>query len=165
MEIILSGNIKHKTSIGGQALIEGIMMRGPKGNAVSVRMPDGTIDTELEQYTPLKTKYKILGVPVIRGVAAFIESMATGYKYLMKSADKAMTEEEKEEDMSKFDRWLNDRLGEKMMAVVGAISAVLGVAVAFLIFMYLPTLLVDKFDEFVVRGADIAKFHPLLEAL
>ena len=161
----LSENVKHKTSIGGQALIEGIMMRGPKGNAISVRMPDGTIDTELEKYTPLREKYKILGVPIIRGVAGFVESMVTGYKYLMKSADKSMTEEEKEEDMSKLDKWLNDHMGEKMMAVVGGVSLVLGVAFAFLIFMYLPTLGVDLFDDYLLKNADISKFHPLLEGI
>ncbi len=155
----------HKTSIGGQALIEGIMMRGPKGNAMSVRLPDGTIETELEEYVPLKNKYKILGVPIIRGVAGFIESMVTGYKYLMKSADKTMTEEEKEEEMSKVDRWLNDHMGEKMMAVVGVISSILGVALSFVMFMYLPTLGVDLFDDYVLRGIDIQKFHPLLEGV
>ncbi|MCH5190858.1 MAG: DUF1385 domain-containing protein [Oscillospiraceae bacterium] len=161
----MSENVKHKTSIGGQALIEGIMMRGPKGNAMSVRMPDGMIDTELEQYKPLKEKYKILGVPIIRGVAGFVESMVTGYKYLMKSADKSMTEEEIEEDMTKLDKWLNDHLGEKMMAVVGVISLVFGVALAFLIFMYLPTLGVDLFDDYVLKNTDISKFHPLLEGV
>ena len=89
------GKIKY-SGVGGEALIEGIMMRGPKGNAMSVRLPDGTIETEVEPFVPLKNKYKVLGWPIIRGVAGFIESMATGYKYLMKSADKTMTEEEKE---------------------------------------------------------------------
>lgn len=161
----MSKNLKHKTSIGGQALIEGIMMRGPKGNAMSVRIPDGSIDTEVEQYVPLKSRYKILGLPIIRGIAGFIESMATGYKYLMKSADKAMTEEEKEEDLSKFDKWINDHLGEKMMTVVGFISALLGFALAFFIFMYLPTLLVDLFDTYIITNSDISKFHPVLEGV
>ena len=158
-------NQKHKTSIGGQALIEGIMMRGPKGNAMSVRLPDGTIETEVEPFVPLKNKCKILGWPIIRGVAGFIESMATGYKYLMKSADKTMTEEEKEEEMSKLDRWLTDHMGEKMMAFVGVISAILGVALAFVIFMYLPTLCVDLIDDYILRNVDILRFHPLLEGV
>ena len=158
-------NQKHKTSIGGQALIEGIMMRGPKGNSMSVRLPDGTIETEVEPFVPLKNKYKILGWPIIRGVAGFIESMATGYKYLMKSADKTMTEEEKEEEMSKLDRWLTDHMGEKMMAVVGVISAILGAGLAFVIFMYLPTLGVDLLDDYILRSVDIQRFHPLLEGV
>ena len=158
-------NLKHKTSIGGQALIEGIMMRGPKGNAMSVRLPDGKIETELESYIPLKNKNKFFGLPIVRGVVGFIESMITGYKYLMKSADKTMTEEEKEEEMSKLDRWLTDHMGEKMMAVIGVISAVLGVGIAFLIFMYLPTLGVDLFDDYIIRNADIQRFHPLFEGI
>lgn len=161
----MSEKIKHKTSVGGQALIEGIMMRGPKGNAMSVRLPDGTIETELEEYIPLKQKCKLLGVPLIRGVAAFIESMVTGYKYLMKSADKTLTEEEKEEDMSKLDKWLNDRMGEKMMAVISVISSVLGVALAFFVFMYLPTKGVDMFDDYLLKSADISKYHPLIEGI
>lgn len=158
-------NQKHKTSIGGQALIEGIMMRGPKGNAMSVRLPNGTIETELEAYVPLKNKNKILGLPIVRGVVGFIESMVTGYKYLMKSADKTMTEEEKDEEMSKLDRWITDHMGEKMMMVVSAISAVLGVGIAFVVFMYLPTLGVDLFDDYILRNTDIQKFHPLLEGI
>lgn len=158
-------NIKHKTSVGGQALIEGIVMRGPAGNAMAVRMPDGSIDVEVDHNIPITKKYKILGVPLIRGIAAYIDSMVSGYKYLMKSADKSMTEEEKEEDLSKLDRWLTDHMGPAMMAVIGVISTVLGVAIAFGIFMYLPTLLVDKFDEFVVRNSDLSKMHPLFEGI
>ncbi len=161
----MSNNIKHKTSIGGQALIEGIMMRGPKGNAMSVRMPDGTIETEVDQYIPIQKKYKVLGLPIIRGVVGFAESMITGYKYMMKSADKALTEEEKEEDMSKLDKWISEHFGEKMMTVVGVISMVLGVALAFLIFMYLPTLTVDLFDNYLLKNVDISKFHPLIEGV
>lgn len=161
----MSNNVKHKTSIGGQALIEGIMMRGPKGNAMSVRMPDGTIETEVDQYVPIQKKYKFLGLPIIRGVVGFAESMITGYKYMMKSADKALTEEEKEEDMSKLDKWISEHFGEKMMTVVGVISMVLGVALAFLIFMYLPTLTVDLFDNYLLKNADISKFHPLIEGV
>lgn len=161
----MSNKTKHKTSIGGQALIEGIMMRGPKGTAMSLRLPDGTIETEVEEYIPWKNKCKLLGLPLIRGVVGFAESMVTGYKYLMKSADKTLTEEEKEEEMSKLDKWLNDHMGEKMMAVISVISAVLGVGLSFLIFMYIPTLLVDLFDDYILRSIDVAKYHPLFEGV
>ncbi len=113
---------QHKTSIGGQALIEGIMMKGPKGTAMSVRMPDGTIDTELETANPNQKKKIIYKIPVFRGVFAFADSMISGYKYLMKSADKAMTEEQKEEDMSKLDKWLNDHMSEKAVSFITGIS-------------------------------------------
>ena len=161
----MSKNLKHKTSIGGQALIEGIMMRGPKGNAMSLRLPDGTIETEVEEYIPWKNKCKLFGLPLVRGVVGFAESMITGYKYLMKSADKTLTEEEKAEDMSKLDKWLNDHMGEKMMAVISLISAVLGVGLSFLIFMYIPTLAVDLFDDYILRSIDLAKYHPLFEGV
>ena len=157
-------NKQHKTSIGGQALIEGIMMKGPKGTAMSVRMPDGTIDTELEENNNQGKKI-IYKIPIVRGVFAFADSMITGYKYLMKSADKAMTEEEKEEDMSKLDKWLSEHMGEKMMAVVTGISSVLGVVLAMLVFLYLPIETVDLFDEFILKNADISKYHPLIEGI
>ena len=65
--------LTHKTSVGGQALIEGIMMQGPKGAAVSVRLPDGTIDTEMKQVKHVKDKIKVLGWPILRGPVAFVE--------------------------------------------------------------------------------------------
>lgn len=157
-------NKQHKTSIGGQALIEGIMMKGPKGTAMSVRMPDGTIETELEENSNQKKKI-IYKIPIVRGVFAFADSMITGYKYLMKSADKAMTEEEKEEDMSKLDKWLSEHMGEKMMTVVTGVSSVLGVVLAMLVFLYLPIEAVDLFDTYIIKTADISKFHPLIEGV
>ena len=161
----MSKNTKHKTSIGGQALIEGIMMRGPKGNAMSLRLPDGSIETEVEKNISWRNKCRLFSLPIIRGVVGFAESMVTGYKYLMKSADKTLTEEEKEEEMSKLDKWLNDHMGEKMMAVISVVSAVLGVGLSFLIFMYIPTLLVDLFDDYVLRSVDVPKYHPLFEGV
>ena len=140
----MSNKKQHKTSIGGQALIEGIMMKGPKGTAMSVRLPDGSIDTELEENSGKKNP--VMKIPVVRGVYAFADSMISGYKYLMKSADKALTEEEKEEDMSKLDKWLSEHMSENMMNVVTAISSVLGVVLAMLVFLYLPIEAVDLFD-------------------
>ncbi len=156
---------KHKTSVGGQALIEGIMMRGPAGNAMAVRMPDGSIDVEVDNNVPFVKKHKFFGIPLVRGVVTYIDSMVSGYKYLMKSADKSMTDEEKEEDMSKLDKWLTDHMGPAMMTVIGVISTVLGLLLALGIFMYLPSLLVDLFDEYAVRGEDLSKFHPLFEGI
>ena len=158
-------NTKHKTSIGGQALIEGIMMRGPKGSAMSVRLPDGTIDTEVEEYVPIGRKHKILRLPIIRGVVGFAESMITGYKYLMKSADKALTEEEKEEDMSKLDKWLSEHLSEKMTSIVTSVASILGVVIAMFIFLYIPIEAVDLLDKYVLTAVDISKYHSLLEGI
>ncbi len=160
----MSNKTKHKTSIGGQALIEGIMMKGPKGTAMSVRMPDGTIETELEE-TVVRKKSIAFKIPIVRGVFAFADSMITGYKYLMKSADKAMTEEEKEEDMSKLDKWLSEHLSDKMMTVVTGVSSIVGVLLAMLIFLYLPIEIVDLFDKFILKSVDISKYHTLFEGI
>lgn len=152
---------QHKTSVGGQALIEGIMMKGPKGTAMSVRLPSGEIETEYKEAKPWRDKCKFFGIPLVRGVVGFAESMVTGYKYLMESAEKSTQGlEDETENMSKLDRWINDHFGEKMMNAIGAISAVLGVALAFFLFMWLPTALVDW-----VTGGNLAKFHPLFEGL
>ena len=86
------GNAAFKTTVGGQALMEGVMMRGTHKIAYAVRSPEGKIVTEVE---PVK-KYAWQKIPFIRGVGSFIESMVNGYRYLMKSADIAMTEEEKQ---------------------------------------------------------------------
>ncbi len=152
----------HKTSVGGQALIEGIMMRGPKGAAMSVRLPSGEIETELKQIKPWKEKCKLFGVPIIRGVVGFVESLVTGYGFLMESAEKSTQglETPPEESMSKVDRFIEKHFGEKMMNAVGVISAVLGLGLAFFLFMWLPSFLID-----LITGNNLQKFHPLFEGI
>lgn len=145
-------NQKPKTkygSVGGQALMEGIMMNGPEGRAMALRMPDGSISVEEKNFTPLKDKNKFFGIPLIRGVVNFIEALVFGYKCLMESAEKTGLDDlgEEEEDMSKLDRWITDLFGEKMMAVVGAISMVLGLALAFALFVWMPTFLFDMLNK------------------
>ncbi len=153
---------KHKTSVGGQALIEGIMMRGPKGAAMSVRLPNGTIETEYKDVKPWREKNKFFSLPLIRGVVGFVESLVTGYGYLMESAEKSTRglENPPEEEMSKLDRWIEKHFGEKMMNAVGVISAVLGFALAFFLFMWLPSFAVDK-----LTFGKLLEFHPLFEGI
>ena len=93
---------KFKTMIGGQALIEGILMRGPKKSAIVVRSPEGLVE-KVEDIHPLKEKCALLGWPLIRGVANFASSMICGVKALTYSAD-FFPEEEGEPDA--IDRWL-----------------------------------------------------------
>ncbi len=130
-------------SVGGQALIEGIMMRGPKGLSMSLRLQDGTIETTMKKVKQLKDSFKPFGWPFIRGFIGFIESMILGYKCLMESAEKTGFDDtlNVEEHMSKFDIWLTKHFGPKMMAVIGTVAAVLGFALAFLLFFLLPTLI------------------------
>ena len=77
---------KFRTSIGGQALIEGILMRGPGKQAIVVRSPEGLVE-KVEELTLVRDKYPILGLPVIRGAVTFVDSMVKGVKALMFSAD------------------------------------------------------------------------------
>ena len=89
------------TSIGGQALIEGIMMKSPEKTAMAVRLPDGSIDISPLNHTSVRTKYKILNIPVVRGVVGFVESMIQGYKAMMISAEKSGFADLKQEKGSK----------------------------------------------------------------
>lgn len=135
-------------SYGGQALMEGIMMRGTGIAAMALRLPDGTIEVTKKHIKPLKDRFRPLGWPLIRGVAGFIESMVFGYKCLMESAEKTGFEKPgDEENMSKLDRWLTKHLGPKMMSVIGVLSAVIGFALAFGLFFFLPTALFNLMNK------------------
>ena len=151
----------HKTSVGGQALIEGVMMQGPRGMATAVRKPDGEILTEYHKISLLRNKYKFFNLPVIRGIVGFAESMIMGYKTLMYSAEVSGMEDIEQQDMSKFERWLNDKFGEKLVSVVAAIGSVLGVVLAFLLFMYLPVLVFNKANEW--SGGAITNLQGVIE--
>ena len=130
---------KFKTMIGGQALIEGIMMRGPEKQSIVVRSPEGLV-VKTEPLKLIAKKHPVLGWPLIRGVVNFGASMACGVKALMYSAE--FFPEEEEEEPSKFDQWLEKKLGsEKMEKAVISFSLVLGVCLAVGLFVLLPTFL------------------------
>lgn len=130
------------TSIGGQALMEGIMMRGPKKSTIGVRKNDGTIELEEIQPLNLTKKYKLLRIPILRGVANMIDSLVTGNRALMKSADKAMEGEEvPEEELSKLDIWLDKHFGEKMVSFIMGAAMVLAILFCVAVFFFVPTLL------------------------
>ena len=161
----MSENKEKKVSIGGQALIEGIMMQGPKGAAMSVRLPSGEIETETLEVKKLKDKFKPAGWPLIRGIVNMVESLTFGFKCLEKSAEKAGLDDDTDpEKMSKLDKWISDHFGPKMMAVVTGISMVLGCGLAFVLFFYLPTFLVDTVDKYLFKDA-LANLHPLFEGV
>ncbi len=151
-------------AVGGQALMEGIMMRGPKGTAMSLRLPDGKIETQMKDFVSVRKKIKFFNIPVIRGVVSFIESMVFGYKLLMESAEKTSLDFEEEANESKLDKWISDHFGPKMMAVIGTISAVLGIGLAFLLFMWLPSFAFDLVNDHLAKGA-IAELRAVFEGL
>lgn len=134
---------KSITSIGGQALIEGIMMRGPQKTSVAVRLPDGTISTEYLETHYIRDKFKVMRAPFLRGVAGLIDSMRIGYKALMYSAEKSGMEEEEDEEPGKFEQWVDRVFGDKIWSVIMTAASVLGVAIAILLFFVLPTWLVN----------------------
>lgn len=132
---------KIKTSIGGSALIEGIMMRGPKRTTVAIRMSDKSIYTEAVEFKSLASKYKFFKLPIVRGFAALVDSMRLSMKCLMLSADKAIEGAEEEEEPSKLEKWLTDKFGDKMYNVIMAFASFIGVVLAILLFFAVPTLL------------------------
>lgn len=134
---------QHKSKIGGQALIEGVMMRGIHQSAMACRLPNGEIDLEVWDENNGKDAPLYRRIPFVRGIFNFISSLIVGYKCLMKSAEKQVEDEEvEEEELSKFERWLNEKFGEHIMKIVMVISLVLSLAVSILLFMYIPSQIV-----------------------
>ena len=123
---------------GGEALIEGVMMKSAKRYAVSVRLPDGSIKTKVEDCHPAKEKHKWMGFPLIRGVVGFVESMILSYRCLGYSAEALGLDEAEPE--SRFEKWLDRKFGNKLTGVVMAFSMVLGIALAIGLFAVLPGL-------------------------
>lgn len=154
------------TAIGGQALIEGIMMKSPEKTAMGVRLPDGSIDISYFEGKSIREKYKILKLPIIRGVVGFVESMIQGYKALMISADKSGFTDLEEEDKKKTEETENTEKKENknntLITVVMIIGTVLGVALSVVLFMLLPRLFVSglefvfstQFSKFVRSGIE-----------
>ena len=129
-----------RTSIGGQALIEGVMMRGPEKQAIVVRDQEGSLVEKVEDLKFIKDRYPILGVPLIRGTVNFLAAMVSGVKALMYSAD--FYPEEEAAQPSKFELWLERHLSSKKLEqAVVALAVVLGVGLSVFLFMVLPTFL------------------------
>ena len=146
--------IKRITSIGGQALIEGIMMRGPQKSCIAVRhKTDGILLEELELH-PIKEKYSALGWPFLRGIVTFVESLRIGYQALQISIEKSGYEEE-EGEPSKFDQWLERKFGDKINSAIMVVSSVLGVLLAIALFFFLPTLIFNGLLEWAGEGLSV----------
>ncbi|MBQ0097522.1 MAG: DUF1385 domain-containing protein [Oscillospiraceae bacterium] len=138
-----SSDNQHKiTSIGGSALIEGIMMRGPKKTTVCGRLDEDAVYVEDISVNTLSSKSKIWRIPIIRGIAGLIDSMKLSYKALELSADKALEAGEiEEEEPSKLETWLTEKFGDNLMKVIMVVATVLGVLLAVALFFFLPTYL------------------------
>ena len=153
---------KKITTIGGQALMEGIMMVGPQRTVAAFCSEEGRISTEEISVPRLTKLYPILGKPFIRGIFSLIDSFRLGYKALSLSADK-LTGGEEEEELSGFDKWLNDHLGEKITGVIMAIASVLGIALAIALFFFLPTVLFNLLEA--VAPGEISGWRSIFEGV
>ena len=129
-----------RTSIGGQALIEGIMMRGPEKQAIVVRDQSGELVEKVEDLKFIKDRYPILGVPLIRGTVNFLAAMVNGVKALMYSAD--FYPDEEATQPSKFELWMEKHLSSKKLeSAVVTLAVVMGIGMSVFLFMVLPTFL------------------------
>lgn len=143
-----------RTSIGGQAVIEGVMMKNGKKYAIAVRKPDHTIAIKTSVQTSIAEKYKILKLPIIRGVVNFIESMVVGIQTLTYSASFYEEGEEK----SSFDRWFENTFKEKGESILMGITVCISLVLSIGIFMILPYLLTGFLENQL-------KIHTLVLAL
>lgn len=129
---------KKPVDIGGQAVLEGVMMKGPEAIAITVRRPDKTMVVEYKPYTPLSKKHKWMGWPIIRGTVNMVNMLVMGMNTLETSAKMLG---EAEEEPTKFEKWLAEKLGKNVDKVVMIVAMVLAVLLSVGLFIVLPTLM------------------------
>ena len=140
-----------RTSIGGQALIEGILMRGPEKQAVVVRKPDGALEKKVEPRKLVSKKYRILSWPLIRGAVGLISSLTVGVKALTWSA--GFLPEEEQGELTGLDKWIADHFEEKKANdIITGLAVVLGALLAVGLFVFLPTLLAGLLEPWIGSG-------------
>lgn len=123
-------------SVGGQAVLEGVMMRAGNRVALSVRDTDGNIKTEVETVTPATEKNAFFKLPLVRGVVNFVSMMKLSIRIMNKSVEMLGLEEE---EPSAFEKWLDKHFGKSVTAVATGVGTVLGLALSIFLFMYIPT--------------------------
>ena len=146
--------------VGGQAVLEGVMMKAGKRTVTTCRKPDGSLVVTDAEFSSVRKKHKILDLPIIRGVVNFVEMMVLSYKTLGASAEALGLEEEEE---TKFEKWLKEKLGVKTTDFVMAVALVLGILLAVGLFIWLPIGIVALVG-WLLGLADIS-LHPLVGSL
>lgn len=141
----------NRTYIGGQALMEGVMMRGKRAMASAVRDPQGTIQIESEYLTPPEKKKKITRFPFIRGVVNFVRSLTDGTRVLMRSMDVAI---EDEDEQTKAEKWLKEKHKIDVAGVMQSIAVFFAVVLALGLFVVAPKLLAELFFDSNVRSME-----------
>lgn len=137
-------------SVGGQAVMEGVMMKSPTGIAMAVRRSNGDIVTDYQPYRSKAQKGTFYGWPIVRGVVSFVESMVVGMRTIMKSAE--LFGEDELEEPGKFEKWLSEKTGKSIEKIVVTFAAILAVALSVGLFFMLPTFI----SSLILRGAATA---------
>jgi len=150
---------EHMTSIGGSAVMEGVMMRGPKEIATAVRKPDGEIEIDKRDISSLVTKYHVNKIPILRGVFAFFDSMISSIRALMWSAEFVDLEEEEE---SKFDKWLTKKFGDKVKDIVIYVSLLISVVFSVGLFFVLPHFITTFLDNYIKNNLVITMIEGVI---
>lgn len=145
--------------VGGQAVLEGVMMRSGENVSVSVRAEDGSVQTKDSKYVSIKQKYKVLGLPIIRGMVSFIESMVMSFGTMNDSVNLLGIEEEE----TKFEKWLKKKFGASILDVLMPIAMVLGVLLAVGLFVFLPALIGRGISY--LFGGDIGIWQSAIEGV
>ncbi len=141
--------------VGGQAVLEGVMMKSGDDIAITVRRDDGTMVTKNSKFTSVKKKSALLRLPIIRGVVNFIEMLVLSTRTLNESTEMLGLDEELQE--TKFEKWLKKHFGKGVMDLVMVIAMILGIALAVFLFMFLPTFLTGLVEKLVSRDLGIWK--------
>ncbi len=145
--------------VGGQAVLEGVMMRSGENVSVSVRAEDGTVQTKDSQFVSARKKHKILDIPIVRGVVSFVESMQMSFGTMNDSVNLLGIEEEE----TRFEKWLKKKFGASILDVLMPIAMILGVALALGLFVFLPALIGRGVSY--LFGGDIGIWQSVIEGV
>ena len=148
------------SGIGGQAVIEGIMMKNKSDYATAVRKPDGQIEVKKDQYVSMTEKVKLCSLPFVRGVFSFVDSMILGMRTLSFSA--SFFEDDEDSQPGKFELWLDKVFGEKVETALMSLVMVFSVLMAVVIFMVFPLLIAGVFRKFIPSPTVMAILEGLI---
>ncbi len=157
--------VKKVTSIGGQALLEGVMMKGPKKISVAVRTKEGIIESEELHVLSFKDKSKIFSWPLIRGIINFIDSLRIGQKAMMISADKSGALEDESQSKSKFSQFIERKCGDNLLKFLIGISSAIGVVLSLFLFMFLPTFIFNNVFSYIPQIKDNNFYRSFFEGI
>ena len=151
------------SGIGGQAVIEGIMMKNQDNYATAVRRPDGAIEVKKDTYVSMTEKVKFFALPFVRGVFSFADSMILGMRSLTWSA--SFFEDDEDEEPGKLEKFLTDRFGEKLEAALMTAVMVFSILMAIVIFMVLPLVIANFFRQFIASETVMAVLEGLIRIM